>query len=86
MKLIDILAAVLLVVGGLNWGLYGLFDLDLVASATGAGSAFSQFVYVAVGLAALYQAISLRSIQGSMESGRSAAEAVRTALHPDSSR
>jgi len=34
-----------------------------VASATGAGSAFSQFVYVAVGLAALYQAISLRSIQ-----------------------
>lgn len=63
MKLIDILAALLLVVGGLNWGLYGLFELDLVASAAGANSAPSQFVYVAVGLAALYQVINLRSIQ-----------------------
>ena len=63
MKLIDILAAVLLVVGGLNWGLYGLFDLDLVAAATGAGSALSQIVYALVGLAALWQAISLRAIQ-----------------------
>lgn len=63
MKLIDILAAVLLVIGGLNWGLFGLFDLDLVAYTAGAGSVFSQFVYAAVGLAALYQALNLRSIQ-----------------------
>ncbi len=63
MKLIDVLAAFLLVVGGLNWGLYGLFDLDLAASAAGPGSFLSQAVYAAVGMAALYQAISLRSIQ-----------------------
>jgi len=62
-KLIDILAAVLLVVGGLNWGLYGLFGLDLVAATTGAGSILTQTVYAAVGLAAVYQALSLRSIQ-----------------------
>lgn len=63
MKLVDILVAALLVIGGLNWGLYGLFDLDLVASAAGAGSSFAQFAYAAVGLAALYQVALLRSIQ-----------------------
>ena len=63
MKLFDILAAILLVIGGLNWGLYGLFDLDLVAATTGSATSFAQFVYAAVGLAALYQVISLRSIQ-----------------------
>ena len=63
MKLIDILAAVLLVIGGLNWGLYGLFDVDLVASTAGAGSILAQIVYTAVGLAALYQVLGLRSIQ-----------------------
>ncbi len=63
MKLFDVLAAILLVIGGLNWGLYGLFDLDLVAFTTGTASALSQFVYAAVGLAALYQIVSLRSIQ-----------------------
>ena len=63
MKLFDILAAILLVIGGLNWGLYGLFDLDLVAATTGSAASFAQFVYAAVGLAALYQVISLRSIQ-----------------------
>jgi uncharacterized membrane protein YuzA (DUF378 family) len=63
MKLFDVLAAILLVIGGLNWGLYGLFDLDLVAATTGSATSFAQFVYAAVGLAALYQVISLRSIQ-----------------------
>ena len=63
MKSLDVLAAILLVIGGLNWGLYGLLDLDLVASTTGSASALSQLVYAAVGLAALYQVVSLRSIQ-----------------------
>ena len=63
MKFLDVFAAVLLVIGGLNWGLYGLFDMDLVASTTGAAPALAQFVYAAVGLAALYQVVSLRSIQ-----------------------
>ena len=63
MKLFDVLAAILLVIGGLNWGLYGLFDLDLVAATTGSATSFAQFVYAAVGLAAVYQALGLRSIQ-----------------------
>jgi len=68
MKTIDVIAAVLLVIGGLNWGLVGLARFDLVAWLSGAGSfgaqnALGTAVYVAVGLAALYQAITLRAIQ-----------------------
>jgi len=62
MKLIDMIAAVLLVVGGLNWGLYGLFGTDLVASTFG-GTALATSVYALVGVAALYQTLALRSIQ-----------------------
>ena len=63
MKPIDVVAAVLLVVGGLNWGLVGLLNVDLVAALFGAGSILSRIVYVLVGLAAVYQAVTVRSIQ-----------------------
>lgn len=63
MKTLDIMAAVLLVVGGLNWGLVGLFGFDLVAALTGAMSPLSRLVYVLVGTAAVYQAASLPLIQ-----------------------
>ena len=45
---------VLVIIGGLNWGLYGLFGFDLVAYLFGAMSILSRIVYVLVGLAALY--------------------------------
>lgn len=63
MKNIDVLAAVLLVVGGLNWGLVGLFGFDLVAALFGEMSTLSRLVYVLVGLAAAYQAASFRAIR-----------------------
>lgn len=64
MKHIDVMSAVLLVVGGLNWGLVGFFQFDLVAALFGGQSAvISRIVYSLVGLSAVYQAISLRSIQ-----------------------
>ncbi len=48
------ISAVLLVVGGLNWGLVGLFNFDLVAWLFGGSSALaSQIVYILVGLAAI---------------------------------
>jgi len=50
MKFINILTLVLVIVGGLNWGLVGLFDFDLVAAIFGGGSALSRIVYVLVGL------------------------------------
>jgi len=67
MKAIDVLAAVLLVVGGLNWGLVGAAHFDLVATIFGMKfgetSTISSIVYVLVGLAALYQALSFKAIQ-----------------------
>lgn len=54
MNWLDWLALVLVLIGGLNWGLVGLFNFDLVAALLGAMSALSRTVYTLVGLAALY--------------------------------
>jgi uncharacterized membrane protein YuzA (DUF378 family) len=51
---IDWLALVLVIVGGLNWGLVGAFDYNLVDSIFGEGSTISRVVYVLVGLSAVY--------------------------------
>ena len=53
---LDWIALVLLVIGGLNWGLVGLFKFDLVAAIFGDMSAISRVVYTLVGIAALYGA------------------------------
>lgn len=64
MKAIDVLAAVLLVVGGLNWGLVGFAQFDLVAAIFGGSDAIlARIVYGLVGLSAVYQAASLKAIQ-----------------------
>ena len=63
MKPVDVIAAVLLVVGGLNWGLVGVANFDLVATLFGAGSVMAKIVYTLVGFAAVYQALSVKSIQ-----------------------
>ena len=51
---LDWTAFVLVVVGGLNWGLVGLFGLDLVALIFGSVPLLQQVVYILVGLSALY--------------------------------
>jgi uncharacterized protein len=59
MKALNLITLILAIVGGINWGLVGLFDLDLVASLFGEGSAVSRLVYVLVGISALYQIMPL---------------------------
>jgi uncharacterized membrane protein YuzA (DUF378 family) len=59
MRIINTLTLVLLIVGGLNWGLIGLFGFDLVAAIFGEMSALSRVVYTLVGLSALWQIIPL---------------------------
>lgn len=53
----DWIALFLVVVGGLNWGLVGAFDFDLVAAIFGVMSGMARVVYVLVGLSAIYLAI-----------------------------
>jgi uncharacterized membrane protein YuzA (DUF378 family) len=72
MKRLNALAAILTIVGGLNWGLVGLFRFDLVAAVFG-GMQFgevnlaSRIVYALVGLSALYLASQLRKVVGASE-------------------
>lgn len=53
-RTLDVVSIVLLIIGGLNWGLVGLFHLDVVATLFGADSPISRVIYVLVGIAALY--------------------------------
>ena len=79
MKTFDVIAAVLLVIGGLNWGLVAVAHFDLVAAIFGMKfgetSTLSSAVYLLVGLAALYQAVSFKGIQHRW--GHEAAHATR---------
>ena len=67
MKFLNILTLILVIVGGLNWGLVGLFGFDLVAAIFGPGSVLARIVYVLVGLSAAWQVIPLSSAIGSGE-------------------
>lgn len=63
MKKLDVTAAVLLVIGGINWGVVGLTGSDLVGSLFGTLSPLSRAVYLLVGVAGVYQAVQWKAIQ-----------------------
>ena len=72
MNKLDILAAALLVVGGLNWGLVAFANFDLVAALTGAGSFGNKnflgaVVYGLVGISAVYYALRLKAMQRQLQ-------------------
>lgn len=54
MEWYDWLAIVLLVVGGINWGLYGVFSFNLVQFLLGQIPILAKIVYALVGIAGLY--------------------------------
>ena len=68
MNILNKLTLLLLIVGGLNWGLVGLLDFDLVAALFGDMSPLSRVVYSLVGLSALFQLIPLFASEGSRKS------------------
>ncbi|MDY0884537.1 DUF378 domain-containing protein [Dongia soli] len=66
MRALDIITLLLVIIGGLNWGLVGLFEFDLVraifgdgASYTATESGISRVIYVLVAIAAIYQITNL---------------------------
>ena len=67
MKKLDILAAVLVAVGGINWGLVAIAKFDLVATIVGLDfgqtNAASRLVYGLVGASALYQVVQQHAIR-----------------------
>jgi uncharacterized membrane protein YuzA (DUF378 family) len=55
MKHINLIAMVLLVIGGINWGLVGIFNYNLVTALLGDASMMTKIVYALVGLCGLYE-------------------------------
>jgi len=51
---LDLVALILVVVGGLNWGLVGVFDFNLVDAIFGMIPMLSRIIYILVGLSAIY--------------------------------
>ena len=54
MKVLDIIALILVIIGAINWGLIGLFNFNLVYTIFGAMSIVSRIIYTLVGFAGLY--------------------------------
>lgn len=56
MHIVNVISLVLVIIGGINWGLVGLFQFDLVAAIFGGqGAVLARIVYILVGLSALWQ-------------------------------
>jgi len=62
MKTLDVVAWTLLAIGGLNWGLIGVLNFDLVAAIFGDMSILSRIVYTIVGIAAVYNIVAIQAI------------------------
>ena len=63
MKALDIITLVILIIGGINWGLIGLFDFNLVGAIFGGDrSMLTRAVYIIVGLCAIYQAFAFKAM------------------------
>lgn len=54
MRILDTIALILIIVGGINWGLIGFFQYNLVGSLFGDFSALTRIIYALVGIASLY--------------------------------
>ncbi len=56
-------AMIILLIGGINWGLVGIFNFDLFAAISGDMSALSRLIYVIVGVSAIYLGIQWKVVQ-----------------------
>lgn len=56
------IALILLIIGGLNWLLVGLFEFDLVAAVFGQMTVLARIIYILVGVAAIYALIVSRRL------------------------
>jgi uncharacterized membrane protein YuzA (DUF378 family) len=57
MKVLNVICALLLLIGGLNLGLMGIANTDFIAAGFGAGSALTHLAYILIGLSAIYKIV-----------------------------
>ena len=53
MRILNLIAYILLIIGGINWGLIGLFDFNLVTFITQGENMVSRVIYTLVGICAI---------------------------------
>ncbi|MBD3293084.1 MAG: DUF378 domain-containing protein [Armatimonadia bacterium] len=70
MKALNTIVLILVIVGGLNWGLVGVAEFDLVAAIFGDMSTISRVVYTLVGIAAIWAISFFGMLGGSAPAGR----------------
>jgi len=63
-NVLEWIASILVVIGGLNWGLVGALNFNLVDTVFGSGSMIGKIVYILVGVSALYGLFFLFKKQG----------------------
>ena len=61
MKKIDTLALILLIIGGLNWGIYGFFDLNVIDYIFGRVW-IDRVLYIFIGISAAYLTVAWRTV------------------------
>lgn len=62
LKWIDVIAAILLIAGGLNWGILAVAGTNIIESLFGSGI-ITTTIYTLIGLAAIWQAVQWKQIQ-----------------------
>ena len=62
LKMLDVLVWSLLTVGGINWGMIGIFNVDLIAVLFGSMTVVTRLIYALVGISALYEVLGVKSI------------------------
>lgn len=54
---LDVVALILIIIGGINWGLVGFFNFNLITFLFGSASMISRIIFAIVGLAAIYSLV-----------------------------
>lgn len=62
MKLIHWLAIMLTIIGGFNWGLIGLANIDLITIIFGNATTLSRGIYMAIGISSIYLLINIKNL------------------------
>ena len=63
MKVLDVIAVILIIVGGLNWGLVGIFSFDLVEFIFGEMCLVTRIIYILFAIGAIYQIVFWNAIK-----------------------
>lgn len=67
MKILEMVVVILLIIGGLVWGLLGLFNFNLVEMIFGQLPILVRVIYVLFGVAAVFQIFQWKAIQNCMK-------------------